>query len=192
MLSPEAIQACLEETQAGHMDAFGRLVKASRWEICRFIAMLGVPGDSVEDVAQETFVAAWRGLASRHPNQPFPPWLRGIARNMARRYHTQQVDDARKRENSLPHLLIESEMESSSGSSSSEFFQYLQRCLEELPERMKTMICQKYYEGRRALEIARNLEISPELVWVTLGRARVALAQCVDSHLKQQEERDAR
>ena len=38
-----------------------------------------------EDIAQETFVAAWRSLSTLRDPTKLGEWLRGIARNLARK-----------------------------------------------------------------------------------------------------------
>jgi RNA polymerase sigma-70 factor (ECF subfamily) len=42
-----------------------------------------LPASDVEDVLQETFLAAWRGAARYQPTGPYAAWLWGIARRQA-------------------------------------------------------------------------------------------------------------
>lgn len=192
MLANHEIQTCLEKAEAGHLDAFGPLVKEFHLTIREFLAMLGVRAGAVDDVAQEVFIAAWQGLASFDLDQPFLPWLRGIARNKARQYHAREARDIRQREESLSEFLAQSAPDAGNEWFGDAWLRYLHECMEKLSDRMKELIHQKYHEGLKSHEIAQRLNLSPELVRVTLGRARLALRHCVESLLKLEGARHAR
>ena len=49
-----------------------------------FIRMLGVRPESVDDIAQETFVVAYKKLTMFERGTNFGAWLRTIARNLVR------------------------------------------------------------------------------------------------------------
>ena len=71
--------------------AFGDLVRRHQSAVRNFLRHL-TAGDAAlaDDLAQETFLQAWRGLASFRQTAPFPTWLLGIAHNHwrnARRQH---------------------------------------------------------------------------------------------------------
>lgn len=70
--------------RAGQADAFGALVVRHQGRVLGLLAFLLHDAAEREDVAQETFLAAWRGLASFDPSRgAFLPWLLAIARNRA-------------------------------------------------------------------------------------------------------------
>ena len=62
---------------------FAEIVHRHHAAVCA--AAYGVTGDRTlsEDVAQDTFFAAWRGLTSLRDPSRLREWLRGIARNLA-------------------------------------------------------------------------------------------------------------
>src|SRR5688572_1302486 len=64
-------------------DQFGQLVREHQAMV--FAAAYGVTGDRAlsEDVAQETFVAAWQSRSTLRDPSKLRAWLRGIARNLA-------------------------------------------------------------------------------------------------------------
>ena len=70
--------------QGGDGDAFGDLVRKHRglvFAVC--FDQTGSLADS-EELTQEVFLAAYRGLASLREPDKLAPWLQGIARNLAR------------------------------------------------------------------------------------------------------------
>ena len=69
----------VRQAQAGDPDAFGELVERNRRAVFR--AALAAVGNAAEadDVAQETFVTAYRKLASFRAESAFRTWLLSIA-----------------------------------------------------------------------------------------------------------------
>jgi RNA polymerase sigma-70 factor (ECF subfamily) len=68
----------------GDRAAFSVLVRAYGARLAALVRAYGVASGDVEDVVQETFVAAWRGLADFDTGRPFRAWIFQIALNKAR------------------------------------------------------------------------------------------------------------
>lgn len=60
---------------AGDADAFARLVAQHQNRVFRLAGRFFVERADVEEVAQETFLVAWRKLASYRGDAPFEHWL---------------------------------------------------------------------------------------------------------------------
>lgn len=70
--------------RAGRAEAFGTLVTRHQGRVFALLAFLLRDASEREDVAQETFLAAWQGLSSFDPGRgAFLPWLLAIARHRA-------------------------------------------------------------------------------------------------------------
>src|SRR5271168_5646207 len=68
-------------TLAGNRDAFGQIVSRYQSLICSLAcSATGSLGQS-EDLAQETFITAWKHLRHLRERQKLRSWLCGIARN---------------------------------------------------------------------------------------------------------------
>lgn len=70
--------------------AFGELVQRHQAAVRRFLRHLSGNAALADDLAQETFLQAWRGLARFRGDAAFTTWLLGIAHNHwrnARRQH---------------------------------------------------------------------------------------------------------
>src|SRR5215831_4970673 len=73
----------LDRARAGDREAFGRLVRRHQQRVySTALHILGNHGDA-DDVAQETFVRAYRGLGSFDGRADFFTWLYRIAVNTA-------------------------------------------------------------------------------------------------------------
>ena len=75
----------VEASRRGEHEAFGQLVARYQDLVCA--VSYSSTGDRVlsEDVAQETFIAAWRQLDGLRDIERLRSWLCGIARNLARK-----------------------------------------------------------------------------------------------------------
>src|SRR5450631_547412 len=79
---------------AGSRDAFGRIVSRYQSLICSVAYSATGSISHSEDLAQETFLAAWKDLRSLREPERLRPWLCGIARNV--------VQNSRRRESLEP------------------------------------------------------------------------------------------
>ncbi|MEO7035443.1 MAG: sigma-70 family RNA polymerase sigma factor [Polyangiaceae bacterium] len=74
----------IEQTLAGNKQAFRLVVLRYQRPLFRFLGLLGFRGARAEDVAQETFLRAFKALASFDPARGgFSTWLFSIARRLA-------------------------------------------------------------------------------------------------------------
>src|ERR1051326_666855 len=71
----------VRQTLAGDRDAFGQIVSRYQSLVCSLAySATGSLGQS-EDLAQETFIAAWKHLKHLRETSKLRSWLCGIARN---------------------------------------------------------------------------------------------------------------
>src|SRR6266571_2983813 len=89
-LPPDSAQTELVEimelARKGDQQAFTQLFESYHGPICTYLAHL-VGNDEVgRDLAQETFLRAWKGLPKLQGDIAFRPWLYRIATNVARSY----------------------------------------------------------------------------------------------------------
>jgi RNA polymerase sigma factor (sigma-70 family) len=69
---------------AGDARAFGRLVVETQGVVCAISLAVTRDAATSEDVAQQVFFDAWRGIGTLRSATSFLPWLRALARNHAR------------------------------------------------------------------------------------------------------------
>jgi RNA polymerase sigma-70 factor (ECF subfamily) len=87
-LAPELVDvdaALVERVQRGDQRAFEMLVVKYQRRIQRLIARMVRDVDLVEDIAQETFIRAYRALPNFRGDSAFYTWLYRIAVNTAKR-----------------------------------------------------------------------------------------------------------
>jgi RNA polymerase sigma-70 factor, ECF subfamily len=142
-----------------------------------------------EDIAQQTFLIAFRKISTLQKEASFPAWLRGIAR-----FEVMAV--LRKQQAEIPFepAVLEAMEEafqalehSAPGDRWEERFRVVEECFQKLPETLQRVCQLHYFEDRKAREIAEQLEVGLSAVLKRLERARLAIKDCVFGQLKAKE-----
>jgi len=72
---------CIASTLAGDTAAYGQLVRMHQSRVFNFIYQMTRQRQDAEDLAQQTFIKAYRNLQSVDPSRPLINWLLTIARH---------------------------------------------------------------------------------------------------------------
>jgi RNA polymerase sigma-70 factor (ECF subfamily) len=158
-------------------DAFGEILRLYQGRVRAYLRRYVYDADLADDLAQETFLAAYRGMSSRNPAAPLDLWLLGIARN---RVLTYLRDESRRRARLRSALAAWSaERIEAAGLDRERETEALRDCLRALPPHGAEMIADHYERGRGSAEIARRSGRTDGAVRMTLLRLREALKSCV-------------
>ena len=174
----------MTEARAARDELFADLVKEHQVSLRVFVRSLGVELGWVDDLAQDTFVVAYREMDSYDQDRDFGKWLRGIARNLVRNELRKQGRHRRILHESLSqHLLglAENEKDREVGVTQ---LSALRDCVEQLPGRSRELVRSRYYEGWDATILADKFEMKAATVRQTLLRIRRQLYQCVNQRVK--------
>ena len=127
--------------------------------------------DLVDDLAQDVFLAAWRGLPNYRATSPLKGWLLGIARHKL-------VDHYRERLRALTDSLPEGSDYEDTGPSNDTLLDrrradaWTGEILAELPEIYALVLRWRYWEQRGAREMAESAGRSEKSIERLLARAR--------------------
>ena len=135
-----------------------------------------------DDVAQDTFIRAWRALASFDLARPFGPWICRIAANLA----VNHVRSPRAREEGLPEGHDEQAAPAADaleGVLDAEARAVLDRALLALPAEQRAVFVLRVHEELSYKEIAETLELSIGTVMSRLSRAREKLREALLPYL---------
>src|SRR6187549_2920500 len=91
----------VEASRRGEREAFGLLVTRYQDVVCAVSFSSTGNWALSEDVAQDTFIAAWRQLGQLRETARIRSWLCGIARNLARKAR-QRTDREQVVDDDLP------------------------------------------------------------------------------------------
>lgn len=170
---------------AGSPAAFAQLVRchqaAVRWCLSRYVR----DAATVDDLAQEVFLAAYQRLTGPPPLPRLRPWLLGVARNMARE-HLRAALRRRHREQGPLALqlaqwrLDQCERELLQPNPGPDTLAALQDCLRRLAPESRRVVEEHYFERQTLEAIAARQNRSGGSVRMLLLRVRNALRTCLD------------
>lgn len=165
----------VEASLRGEHEAFGHLVARYQDVVCA--VSYSSTGDQVlsEDVAQDTFIAAWCQLGRLRNSQRLQPWLCGIARNLARtarkRRRRQDLVDADQH--------IASDTTPFDIAARSDVERVVRDALARIPGPYREVLVLYYREDQSIREVAEALGLSESTVMQRLSRGRRHLADSV-------------
>ncbi len=194
--TPDSDALLVERTVAGDQKAFELLVIKYQRRIQRLIGRMVRDVDLVEDIAQETFIRAYRALAQFRGEAQFYTWLYRIAINTAKKALMDLKRNPTVSENSFKsddedetsHL--KNELNSSETPdavlASKEIAQIINMALEALPEDLRMAVTLREIEGLSYEEIAETMNCPIGTVRSRIFRAREAISQKVKPLLENQ------
>lgn len=175
-------QQLVLRVQKGDKRAFDLLVGKYQHKIMSVISRYIRNPDEVQDVAQDTFVRAWRALPNFRGDSAFFTWVYRIAINTAKNHLVARsrrppdtdvdIDDAqflesadglRDADTPLGNLL------------SAEIEATVHQALQELPEDMRTAVMLREFDGLSYEEIAQVMDCPVGTVRSRIFRAREAI-----------------
>jgi len=135
-----------------------------------------------QDIAQEVFLRLYRNARRYVPGTPFKAWLFTIVRNssidLARSYTYRKAysleEYSREREGTHPHDANPDPEESYLSKESAD---QVAQAVRSLPEKQRTAVILRYYEGMSAREIAEIMRSTVASVESLLVRAKRNLAK---------------
>ena len=176
-----SVRERVEAALRGDPAAYRALISEFQSGLRGFIAMLGTPPHVVEEIAQETFVLAYKRLRVFEPTRPFGGWLRGIARNLLRQWRDKRGRDGTVAPDCIIDHLMSEEIRNTALKEEEAFrTEHLRDCVNKLPERSRRMLDLKYSARKKSAAIAGELGVDEAVVRLTLCRIRLKLRDCVD------------
>jgi RNA polymerase sigma factor (sigma-70 family) len=173
--------ALVAEVLNGNRDAFGQLVARYQSAVCG-LAYSGCGNISQsEDLAQETFIVAWRKLGELEEPAKFKSWLYGIARNLVANSSRKQTRNPLAASEPLDENLPASAPASNPTGHAikKEEEAILWRSLEQIPETYREPLVLFYRENQSIERVAAILELSEEAARQRLSRGRKLLQERV-------------
>ena len=192
-------QLLVQRAQAGEMRAFELLVLKHQRRVERLVGRLLRDPGLVEDVAQETFIRAYKALGQFRGESAFYTWLYRIAVNTARRQLAELRRDPVQSMSSLesaedetfpgelsPTLQLADAETPEAVLASKEIAQAVNAAMEALPVELSQAITLREIEGLSYDEIAKVLDCPVGTVRSRIFRAREAISGRIRPLLERQ------
>lgn len=176
----------VELSRNGQREAFGQLVARYQSPVCALAYCACGDIAQSEDLAQETFIIAWRKLGDLKEPAKFRPWLYGIARNLIngafRRQSRNPLAGAESLDENL--ALTDAAAGPAGQAISREEAGILWRSLEQIPEAYREALVLFYREQHSIERVAAVLDLSEEAVRQRLSRGRKLLQEQVTAFVE--------
>jgi RNA polymerase sigma-70 factor (ECF subfamily) len=181
----------IRRARAGDQDAFAELVAMHAARVYSALRRFGLDPAEADEVAQEVFVRAWRGLPRFQERAQLSTWLYRIAFNEAQRHlsrrvlpRAQQDTDGNDAIVSLPEspdLAPEAQV------LDHEFEQTIERALDQLPADWRAAVVLRDIEGLSTQEAAEVAGIRQAAFKSRLHRGRMQLRSLLEPYLRLEE-----
>ncbi len=183
--------ALIERVKQGNKRAFDMLVLKYQYKVVQLVFRFVKDKNEAEDIAQETFIKAYRSLSNFRGESAFYTWLYRIAVNTAKNFlqnrqkkplvtdinvdeamHDARLDSVY--ENATPENILHSE----------EVLQALYQALEQLPEDLRAAITLREMDSLSYEDIAQVLNCPVGTVRSRIFRARDSIDKALQPLLK--------
>jgi RNA polymerase sigma-70 factor (ECF subfamily) len=178
----------LERIRGGATDDFAEIVRRHQSRVFAILHRYERDGHKVEDLAQETFVKAWRALGQFDGRAPFEHWLSRIAARVAldhlRREKRRQNEIGLPElgDDALDWLRSDDEKDELNALGAAEL---LELAMRELSPADRVVITMQELESRSVKEIAGAIGASGVAVRVRAMRARAKLRRALEKIAKE-------
>jgi RNA polymerase sigma factor (sigma-70 family) len=176
----------VSQSLTGNREAFGQIVARYQTLICSLAYSATGSFSQSQDLAQETFVIAWKRLSELREPGKLRSWLCGILKNRVYKNYRQQGHEPVHAAETLEAAeeLSSGELPPSEQAISREEEVILWRSLERIPDIYREPLILFYREHQSIETVAANLELSEDAVKQRLSRGRKLLQEEVLSFVE--------
>jgi RNA polymerase sigma-70 factor (ECF subfamily) len=188
---PTTEHELIRSARAGDQDAFAELVAIHADRVYGALRRFGLDASEADEVAQEVFLRAWRGLPRFEERAQFSTWLYRIAFNEAQRRLSRRapplVPPDRDREDPIGALPEAPQFGPEARALDHEFEQILEHALAELPDERRAAVVLRDIEGLSTKDAAEVVGARPAAFKSRLHRGRMQLRALLEPYLELEE-----
>ena len=179
----EGEAALVDRARAGDRDAFEELVRRHAERLYAVVLRFVADGEEAQEVTQEAFLRAWRGIERFEGRSRFFTWLYRIGINEAKRRAGRQppVPVASLEDEPVPEAPDWSEAPEAR-SEQSDLRRVLEQAIRSLPVEYRATIVLRDVEGLSTREAAEVMDLGEAAFKSRLHRARLAVRRALDEY----------
>jgi RNA polymerase sigma-70 factor, ECF subfamily len=188
---PTSEPELLRRARSGDQDAFARLVELHADRVYAALRRFGLDAGEADEVAQEVFLRAWRGLPRFQERARFSTWLYRIAFNEAQRRLSRRaagrLEPDLDRDDPIAALPESAALGPEARTLDREFERVLERALGQLPDDWRAAVVLRDIEGLSTKEAAEVVGVHQAAFKSRLHRGRMQLRALLEPYLKLEE-----
>jgi RNA polymerase sigma factor (sigma-70 family) len=181
----------IRRARVGDEDAFAELVKMHADRVYRTLRRFGLASSEADEVAQEVFLRAWRGLPRFEERAQFSTWLYRIAFNEAQRRRSRReplrAEPDPDRDDPVVSLPEPSHLGPEAQTLEHEFERTLDRALGALPAEWRDAVVLRDIEGFSTHQGAEIVGVREAAFKSRLHRGRMRLRALLEPYLELEE-----
>jgi RNA polymerase sigma-70 factor (ECF subfamily) len=190
--TPSLEHELIARARAGDEDAFTELVRAHAARVYGALRRFGLDAGEADDVSQEVFLRAWRGLGRFQERSQLSTWLYRIAfneaqRRLARRAPPRAESDS-EGQDPVASLAEAPQLGPETRALDRELEAELGRALTELPEQWRAAVILRDIEGLSTAQAAEVVGIRQAAFKSRLHRGRMLLRSLLAPYLLPEED----
>ena len=181
----------IQRARAGDEDAFAVLVMMHADRVYGALRRFGLDDAEADEVSQDVFLRAWRGLERFEERAQFSTWLYRIAFNEAQRKRSRRVlprvEIDPDGEDPVTRVVESPDLGPAAQTLSREFEHVLERALQQLPMEWRDAVVLRDIEGLPTDEAASIVGVGPAAFKSRLHRGRMQLRALLEPYLRLEE-----
>ncbi|MDD7985084.1 sigma-70 family RNA polymerase sigma factor [Lentisphaera marina] len=181
-LSHSEVSKIVESILAGDKNQFRIIIHEYELMVRSYLATKLYKQDQVDDLAQETFITAYKKLSAFDTEKSIQSWLFGIAHNHLRNYFKTTKRRTNAMDNFREHIFssIDEELVQASANVKDEQMASLLHCINKLPDKLSRII-ETGLKGLRLDTLETELEMNRNAIYQARYRANELLRKCIQS-----------
>jgi len=189
--APTSEHELIRSARAGDQDAFAELVVMHADRVHGALRRFGLTQSEADEVAQEVFLRAWRGLARFQERARFSTWLYRIAFNEAQRRLARRPPPSAEtdfdHDDPVVSLPESPRLGPEAQTLDREFEQNLERALDQLPADWRAAVVLRDIEGLSTEAAAEVVGVRQAAFKSRLHRGRMQLRALLEPYLTLEE-----
>jgi RNA polymerase sigma-70 factor (ECF subfamily) len=182
-------KSLLERAVNGDVEAFSELVRTHYPAVRVYLGAQIHDDGALDDLAQDVFLRAFRGLRALRQRVAFRAWLIGIARNRALEYLRERMRLDAPAPSRIDRLLDERQVAFLAGEDEDAQrvidLDALRQCMARLPPGSARLVEEHYFKGRTIASLAVERRKSAGSVRMALLRLRDELRECIRRYARE-------
>jgi RNA polymerase sigma-70 factor (ECF subfamily) len=181
----------IRRAREGDEDAFESLVAMHADRVYGALRRFGLDGSEADEVAQEVFVRAWRGLSRFQERAQFSTWLYRIAFNEAQRQLSRRgpapAEAGPDGDDPILSLPGSARLEPAAQTLDREFERAVEDALDQLPAEWRAAVVLRDLEGLSTQEAAEIAGVGQAALKSRLHRGRMQLRVLLEPYIEPEE-----